>query len=291
MVQQIEQFISYFGTQKNVSDSTLNSYKRDLLQMAKYLEQEGITELNKVTPTSLQNYLWYMEQRGRAVATISRSITSLKSFFFYCQMIGEIATNPAYALKARPVVRKIPEILTVEEVDRLLNQPDLTTKKGIRDKAMMEVLYATGIRVTELVNLKKEDVNMEMEYITCKNGKKQRIIPFGREAKKILIRFFQLEHTYEEDSTPWLFTNYTGGKMSRQGFWKIIKAYAKKANITIDITPHTIRHSFAAHLLANGAALEDVKEMLGHADITTTQFYLNVNRHEIVKTYYAHPRR
>lgn len=291
MVQQIEQFISYFGKQKNVANSTLNSYRRDLLQLADYLEKEGIKEVSKVTQTSLQNYLFFMEKNGRAVATISRTVTSLKAFFFYCQIEGDITNNPAYELKTRPVVRKLPEILTVEEVDRLLSQPDLNTKKGIRDKTMMEVLYATGIRVTELINLQKQDVNMSMEYIICRSGKKERIIPFGREAKKILTIFFELDNRKEISNNPWLFTNYTGGKMSRQGFWKIIKGYAKKANIKIDITPHTIRHSFAAHLLANGASLEDVKEMLGHADITTTQFYLNVNRHEIVKSYYAHPRR
>ena len=190
-----------------------------------------------------------------------------------------MVSDPSKALQPPRVERKMPEILSIAEVDLLLRQPKTDTPKGIRDKAMLEMLYATGIRVSELIHLKIQDVNLMMGYITCRD-EKERIVPFGGPAKK---------HGRDDDV---LFVNCSGGPMSRQGFWKILKSYAKSAGITADITPHTLRHSFATHLLQNGADLKSVQEMMGHADISTTQMYLHLGVNKIRDVYRkAHPRK
>lgn len=204
-----------------------------------------------------------------------------------------MVSDPSKALQSPRVERKMPEILSIAEVDLLLRQPKSDTPKGIRDKAMLEMLYATGIRVSELIHLKMQDVNLMMGYITCRD-EKERIVPFGGPAKKALEQYLggartALMHGREDDV---LFVNCSGGPMSRQGFWKILKSYAKSAGITADITPHTLRHSFATHLLQNGADLKSVQEMMGHADISTTQMYLHLGVNKIRDVYRkAHPRK
>ena len=204
-----------------------------------------------------------------------------------------MVSDPSKALQPPRVERKMPEILSIAEVDLLLRQPKTDTPKGIRDKAMLEMLYATGIRVSELIHLKIQDVNLMMGYITCRD-EKERIVPFGGPAKKALEPYLgsaraALMHGREDDV---LFVNCSGGSMSRQGFWKILKSYAKSAGITADITPHTLRHSFATHLLQNGADLKSVQEMMGHADISTTQMYLHLGVNKIRDVYRkAHPRK
>lgn len=293
MEQAILGFITYLHNVKKKSLNTELSYKRDLSKMQDYFKSVGITELNDITDDAMARYVEYLNESGFAAATVSRSVASAKAFFHYCANEGLIAKDPTGVLKAPKIEKKMPEILTMDEVARLLEQPKGDTPKEIRDKAMLELLYATGIRVSELMNLELSDVNMQMSYITCRDAGKERVIPFGREAKHALSKYLDGGRAamVEDATSTILFANCSGQKMSRQGFWKLIKYYAKKAKISSDITPHTLRHSFAAHLVENGADLRAVQEMLGHSDISTTQIYATMNHNKIREVYAkAHPR-
>ena len=293
MEQYIQGFIEYLHNVKKMSENTEMSYRRDLAKVVAYLNEQGIKDINKVTATNLTSYVMYLEKNNFSAATISRNIASLKAFYHYLMKEGIVSEDVAEDLHAPKIEKKIPEILSMEEVVRLLEQPTGDSSKEIRDKAMLELLYATGIRVTELITLKVEDINLNMGYITCKDANKERVIPFGNEAKKALNRYLDgvREAMLADPSSEYLFANCSGQPMSRQGFWKLIKYYAKKAGITSDITPHTLRHSFAAHLVENGADLRSVQEMLGHSDISTTQIYASMNHNRIREVYTrAHPR-
>lgn len=293
MLNQISKFIEYIHTEKNSTENTEVSYKRDLIKMSEYLKQNDITNLADVTREVLESYVDYMEEQGKASSTISRTIASMKNFFHYAERQGWVAISPAEMLKAPKLDKKAPSILTVEQMDCLLSQPGNKTLKDLRDKAMLELLYATGIRVSELINLTVADVDMEQECISCHGRDKVRTVPFGSQAKKALEVYMNEARSEIVTSTgvPYLFTNCNGEQMSRQGFWKLIKYYGKKAGIKEEITPHTFRHSFAAHLLENGADLKDVQDMLGHADISTTQLYLTMKKAHIRDSYAVHPRR
>jgi len=289
----IDAFILYLHNMKNTSENTEMSYKRDLFKVQVFMEKRGISEVDSITKEDVEAYVKSMEDEKFKAATISRNIASLKAFYQYLVKEGIVKENVAEDLKAPKIEKKIPEILTTDEVIRLLNQPKGDSAKEIRDKAMLELLYATGIRVSELISLTVSDVNMKMGYIICKDANKERVIPFGREAKNALVKY--LGKTREEmllnADSDMLFCNCSGEAMSRQGFWKLIKFYAKKADIKSEITPHTLRHSFAAHLVENGADLRSVQEMLGHSDISTTQIYANMNHNHIREVYAkAHPR-
>ena len=289
----IDAFILYLHNMKNTSDNTEMSYRRDLFKVQVFMENRGIGDVKDITSDDLKAYVDSMEEQKFAAATISRNIASLKAFYHYLVKEEIVSLDIAEDLKAPKIEKKIPEILTMDEVNRLLNQPKGDSPKEIRDKAMLELLYATGIRVSELISLKVSDVNLKMGFILCKDSNKERIIPFGREAKNALIKY--LGKTREEmlgnNESDVLFSNCSGQVMSRQGFWKLIKYYAKKADIKSEITPHTLRHSFAAHLVENGADLRSVQEMLGHSDISTTQIYANMNHNHIREVYAkAHPR-
>lgn len=293
MEQAIQGFITYLHNVKKKSLNTELSYKRDLSKMQEYLAERNITKLSDVTSGMLEEYVTYLNENGFAAATVSRSVASMKAFFHFLLNEGNIDKDPSLTIKAPKIEKKLPEILTTDEVVRLLDQPKGDSPKEIRDKAMLELLYATGIRVSELMNLRIEDVNMPMSYITCKDANKERMIPFGKEARVALTRYLDTgrDAIVEDTSSEILFANCSGQKMSRQGFWKLIKYYAKKAGITADITPHTLRHSFAAHLVENGADLHAVQEMLGHSDISTTQIYATMNHNKIREVYAkAHPR-
>lgn len=293
MEQYIQGFIEYLHNVKKMSDNTEMSYRRDLAKVVAYLNEQGIKDINKVTATNLTSYVMYLEKNNFSAATISRNIASLKAFYHYLMKENIVSEDVAEDLHAPKIEKKIPEILSMEEVVRLLEQPTGDSSKEVRDKAMLELLYATGIRVTELITLKVEDINLNMGYITCKDANKERVIPFGNEAKKALNRYLGgvREAMLADPSSEFLFANCSGQPMSRQGFWKLIKYYAKKAGITSDITPHTLRHSFAAHLVENGADLRSVQEMLGHSDISTTQIYAHMNHSHIKEVYAkAHPR-
>lgn len=294
MKEAVQKFIKYLHNTKRASINTEISYRRDIGKLADYLKDNfGIDKWEDVTFTDLNSYMLYMEEKQYAPSSISRSVASVRAFFHYLEKKHLINTNPSDSLKAPKVEKKMPEILTVAEVERLLSEPDTGTGKGLRDRAMIELLYATGIRVTELISLKVSDVNMAMNYIICMDGSRERVIPFGNVARQALEEYLEkARNTFPDaDKSEILFMNISGRKMSRQGFWKIIKAYAQSAGIEGDITPHTLRHSFASHLIENGADLKAVQEMMGHADIASTQMYLNMSIGRMRDVYEkAHPR-
>ncbi len=293
MEKRIDEFISYLHNVKKISQNTELSYKRDLNKLNKFLAERNICDAGKVTRKDLEDYVLYLEKNQFAAATISRNIAAIKAFYHFMHKEEMVSEDISESLKAPKIEKKIPEILSMDEVIRLLEQPGGDSPKEIRDKAMLELLYATGIRVTELITLKTSDVNLQMGFLVCKESSKERIIPFGKEAKNALIRYLDgvRDSMVEDKASEILFANCSGKPMSRQGFWKLIKYYAQKAGIEEDITPHTLRHSFAAHLVENGADLRSVQEMLGHSDISTTQVYANMNHNRIRDVYAkAHPR-
>ncbi|MGN0382855.1 MAG: site-specific tyrosine recombinase XerD [Eubacterium sp.] len=291
----IEQFVLYLHKVKNTSENTEVSYKRDLTKMCQYLNANGINSIEEVTSESLENYVSYLDSLGRATTTISRSIASMKAFFLYTYNEELIDSDIAHNLKAPKVEKKLPGILSVKEIEALLNQPSKKTPKELRDKAMLELLYATGMRVSELIGLTLNDVNLKFEQVICRDRNKERVIPFGSEAGRALVNYLKdgrPQLVSEDEDEGVLFTNCSGKPMSRQGFWKLIKHYGTKAGIQSEITPHTLRHSFAAHLVENGAELKAVQEMLGHSDISTTHMYMNLGNKRIREVYEkAHPRK
>lgn len=291
---EIQEFIGYLHNTRGTSQNTEVSYERDLRKLEQYLIKEGVSGTEQVTPTMLHSYILYMEHKKFAASSISRTIASIRAFFQYlCQKNGW-KENPAEGLKAPKIEKKMPDILTVEEVDLLLEQPRENTAKGIRDRAMLELLYATGIRVSELIGLTTNDINLKLGYLTCHTKEKERVIPYGSAARKAVEHYLEgaREQLLDGGDSDLLFLNCSGKSMSRQGFWKVLKSYAASAGIQQDITPHTLRHSFAAHLVQNGADLKSVQEMMGHSDIATTQIYMNMNLHKIRDVYMkAHPRK
>lgn len=293
MEREVQEYISYLHNVKHTSNNTEMSYKRDLLKVCHFMQERGINSATAVKEQDLKAYIRVLEEQKLAAATVSRNIASIKAFFLYLFSEGKIQNDAALCLKAPKIEKKMPEILTMGEVSALLEQANGDSPKEIRDKAMLELLYATGIRVTELISLKVSDVNLPMHFIMCRDPHKERMIPFGTQAHDALERYLGgvRAEMVEDKSSEILFANCSGKPMSRQGFWKLIKFYAKKAGITADITPHTLRHSFAAHLVENGADLKSVQEMLGHSDISTTQIYANMNHNRIREVYAkAHPR-
>lgn len=257
------------------------------------MKESGVLDAAKVNRTNVMAYVYELQKQHKAGATVSRNIASIRSFFQFLQRKGVVTENPAADLELPKVEKKVPEILSLEKVELLLEQPGGDEDKEIRDKAMLELLYATGIRVTELISLKVEDINLPLEYIHCGSDAKGRIIPIGAQAKLSLRRYMEKvrEHMVSKPEEDVLFVNCNGKPMTRQGFWKIIKSYAKKAGIEEEITPHMLRHSFAAHLIENGADLRSVQEMLGHSDISTTQIYTKLTNQKLKNVYAkTHPR-
>lgn len=291
---EIQEFIDYLHNTRGTSKNTEVSYERDLRKLEMYLTEGGFGTGEQITSTVLNSYILYMERKNFAASSISRSIASIRAFFQYQAKKNGWKENPAEKLKAPKIEKKLPGVLSVEEVDLLLAQPKGNTPKGIRDKAMLELLYATGIRVSELISLKIKDINLKLSYMTCSGGERERVIPFGNTAKQAVEKYMEAARVQllgDQDSD-FLFLNCSGKSMSRQGFWKVLKGYAASAGIQQDITPHTLRHSFAAHLLQNGADLKSVQEMMGHSDISSTQIYMNMNLHKIRDVYMkAHPRK
>lgn len=294
MKEEIKSFIEYLDKEKGASENTQVSYRRDLLQLVSYLEEIGITEAQKVTKTVLNSYVLHLEKEGKASTTVSRTLASIKAFFGYEFKNGKIKKDPSDTIRAPKIEKKVPTILSIDEVNRLLAQPSGTSAKEVRDRAMLELLYATGIRVSELIHLKTADVNMAIGFITCRDEHKERTVPFGRVAKEALSKYMETARAelLKGDESPFLFTNCSGGSMSRQGFWKIVKYYGNKAGIEEEITPHTLRHSFAAHLIGNGADMRAVQTMMGHSDLATTQMYAAYAGTNAVREAYqgAHPR-
>ena len=283
-------FEKYLVEDKKASANTLSSYMRDVRQLAEYLGANGIID---ATAEELDGYISSLRSTGKSVATVSRTIASIKCLYSHLFIKQLITLNPAQGLTPEKVPQKLPEILTNREVELLLAQPNCIDPKGYRDKAMLELLYATGIRVTELIDLKITDVNLEAGVIRCASREKERLIPMYPAAVKALSDYITLVRPQMilNPSEQTLFVNVGGEHMSRQGFWKIIKHYQRKAGIEKDITPHTLRHSFAAHLLENGADIHAIQEMLGHRDISSTNIYSQLVNKQLKDVYNkAHPR-
>lgn len=293
MEQQVALFIEYIHDKKKTSLNTEMSYKRDLLKVVDYLKKNGIKKWDDVSFDDLDCYISSMFEENFAKASISRSVASVKALFGFLLLTHVVSDDVSKELKAPKIEKKMPGILSKHEVTLLLEQPNGNTPKQIRDKAMLELLYATGIRVSELISLKSLDINLSMDFIKIKDSKKERLIPFGAKAHNALTEYIlnSREILLENNKSEFFFVNCSGSQMSRQGFWKLIKNYTKQAGIEADITPHTLRHSFAAHLVENGAELKAVQEMLGHSDISTTQIYLNSSQNHLRDVYNkAHPR-
>lgn len=289
----VKEYTSFMTDIRHKSLNTVESYKRDVTQYISYLDGTGVTDISSTTKTTVLSYLLYLQKEGRASSTVSRTLASLRSYYLFMMQNGVVKSNPTSNLEAPHVEKKIPKILSGEEVELLLEQPKNCDNKGIRDKAMLELLYATGIRVSELINLDVSDVNVPMSFVRCKGGKKERIIPMGHQEKDALENYINNVRKYmvKDENETALFVNCSGARLSRQGFWKLIKYYQHIAGIETDITPHTLRHSFAAHLLENGADLHSIQEMMGHADISSTQVYSRMMNSKIKDVYAkAHPR-
>ncbi|WP_031515160.1 site-specific tyrosine recombinase XerD [Desulfofalx alkaliphila] len=291
----INVFIQYLAVERGLAKNTLASYQLDLKQYTKYLGQQGITTLTATSKKDVIGYLMQLQKSGRAPATISRRLAALKALYKFMLNEGIIALDPTVNLESPRLSQKLPRVLTFQEVEKLLNQPQMAQPAGQRDKAMLELLYATGIRVTELVSLDVEHVNLELGYVRCLGkGSKERIVPLGSVATKHVQEYLtqgRVKLTKGKKTEKALFVNQHGRRLTRQGFWKIIKKYAREGRIGKEITPHTLRHSFATHLLENGADLRSVQEMLGHADITTTQIYTHLTRSRLKEVYsQTHPR-
>ena len=289
----VKEYTSFMTDIRHKSLNTVESYKRDVTQYISYLDGTGVTDISSTTKTTVLSYLLYLQKEGRASSTVSRTLASLRLYYLFMMQNGVVKSNPTSNLEAPHVEKKIPKILSGEEVELLLEQPKDCDNKGIRDKAMLELLYATGIRVSELINLDVSDVNVPMSFVRCKGGKKERIIPMGHQAKDALENYINNVRKYmvKDENETALFVNCSGARLSRQGFWKLIKYYQHIAGIETDITPHTLRHSFAAHLLENGADLHSIQEMMGHADISSTQVYSRMMNSKIKDVYAkAHPR-
>ncbi len=289
----IEMFERYLTEDKKASANTLSSYLRDIRQLSEFLDNQTEHGLIDADAEDLGEYIAMLRGNGKSVATVSRSIASIKCLYSHLFIKQLITVNPAQGLIPDKNTQKLPEILTSREVELLLDQPECIDPKGYRDKAMLELLYATGIRVTELIELNISDVNLSAGVIRCQSRNKERFIPMYSAAVKALSDYITLVRPQmillpDEQS---LFVNVSGERMSRQGFWKIVKHYQKKAGIEKDITPHTLRHSFAAHLLENGADIHAIQEMLGHADISSTHMYSQLVKKQLKDVYNkAHPR-
>lgn len=292
-VECLERYERYLADEKKTAKNTLSSYMRDIRQFGEYLSSHCGAEYVTADEELLCEYIDNLRSIGKSVATVSRNIASLKNFYAWLKLNGLVREIPTGKLVPEKSTHKLPEILTAQEVELLLEQPECTDRKGYRDRAMLELLYATGIRVSELINLDVSDVNLAGGIISCRSRDKVRAIPLYPAALKAVKDYvdFIRPDMIAVPSERSLFVNVSGERMSRQGFWKIIKAYQKKAGIEKDITPHTLRHSFATHLLENGADLRSIQEMLGHADISSTQVYSQLVKKQLKDVYNkSHPR-
>lgn len=287
----IRNFIEELKSDKKLSKNTLESYGRDIKQFLTFLHDNNI-DFKGVKKANIISYIIYLQKEGKAVASISRSLASIRSFYHVLVKNRIVTYDPTIDLESPRIEKKMPQVLSIEEVEKLLALPNSSDAKGARDKAMLEVLYATGIRVSELISLNFDDLNIDLGCIKC-NGNKERIIPVGKIALSSLVNYLNnyRKNFQKGKNDNALFLNFHGERMTRQGFWKIIKYYASLAKIEKEITPHTLRHSFAAHLIENGADLKSVQQMLGHSDISTTQVYAEMIKTRISDVYRkSHPR-
>ena len=292
MERQLKYFFDFLENEKKLSDNTLQSYRRDLKQFKRYLESYEI-HYNRVKEEDIKDYIKEMQEDGKKPSSISRSIASIRSFYQFVLRRKKVKQDPTANVQSPKIEKRVPNVLTAKEVELLLDQPKDVDLKGTRDKAMLEFAYATGMRVTEIISLNIEDVNLEEGYVVCKTGTKQRTIPLGTMSLKALKEYIEDARNIliKDENEKALFVNINGSRLTRQGFWKIIKYYKEQAHITKDITPHVLRHSFATHLLQNGADLKAIQTMLGHSDISSTQVYMQFQDEGLKDIYRkAHPR-
>ena len=289
MERQLKLFFEFLENEKKLSDNTLQSYKRDLKQFRKFLESYSL-HYNKVSEDDINFYIKELQDNGKKASSISRAIASIRSFYQFVLKRKKVKKDPTANVKSPKIEKRVPSVLTSKEVELLLDQPKDVDLKGTRDKAMLEFAYATGMRVTEIISLDIDDVNLDEGYVNCRNGNKQRTIPLGTMALNALKEYIEdaRDILIKDENQKALFVNVNGGRLTRQGFWKI---YKEQAHITKDITPHVLRHSFATHLLQNGADLKAIQTMLGHSDISSTQVYIQFQDGGLKDIYKkAHPR-
>lgn len=292
MEKQIKLFLEFLENDKKLSNNTLQSYRRDIIQFQEYLDNERLPYA-KIGTQEIKEYIEYLKKIGKKTSTISRNLASIRSFYQYQVRVKKVKKDPTDGMQSPKIEKKAPSILSSAEVELLLEQPKDVDLKGIRDKAMLEFAYATGMRVTEIISLNLDDVDFENSYVSCSNGVKKRNIPLGTISLKALDEYVKTARPVmiKKEDEKALFVNVNGKRLTRQGFWKIIKYYKEQAHITKDITPHVLRHSFATHLLQNGADLKSIQMMLGHSDISSTQVYMQFQDDSIKNIYHkAHPR-
>lgn len=292
MEKQINHFLEFIQNDKKASENTLQSYRRDIEQYQKYIEINRINYA-KVEAEQISGYLDNMKNLGKKSSTISRSLASIRAFYQYLLRNKKVKRDPTEGIQSPKIDKRVPTVLSAQEVELLLEQPKSVDLKGIRDKAMLEFAYATGMKVTEIISLDMKDINFIEGLVMCKTGEKQRNIPLGNLSKEALKDYVENARPIliKDDSVTALFVNTNGQRLTRQGFWKIIKYYKEQAHITKDITPHVLRHSFATHLLQNGADLKSIQLMLGHSDISSTQVYMQFQDESLQNIYKkAHPR-
>ena len=292
MEKQINNFLEFLQKDKKLTENTLQSYKRDISQYENYIEKNNL-DYASVDEDAIKGYLAYLQENGKKTSTVSRNLASIRSFYQYSVRVKDIKKDPTENVQSPKIEKRIPNVLSTKEVELLLEQPEDTDLKGIRDKAMLEFAYATGMRVTEIISLDIKDINVKEGYVICKTGTKQRTIPLGEMSVKALKNYVDESRPYliKSDDEPSLFVNINGKRLTRQGFWKIVKFYKEQAHIDKEITPGVLRHSFATHLLQNGADLKAIQTMLGHSDISSTQVYMQFQDDALKNVYKkAHPR-
>lgn len=284
-------YITYLK-KKKLSDSTVESYKRDLNKYISFIKDRD-EDLKKADDITIMAFIQSLLRKKISNSSINRNIVTIRGFYKYLYKKGIIDSSPVISYDLPKVERNLPEILTIEEVDKLLSMPDISTEKGIRDKAMLELMYATGMKVTELINLTIFDINLKMNYIRCKGTKKkERVIPLGSVAVRCIEKYLESRNLYVVADNNLMFVNSRGYKMTRQGFWKIVKEYVEEAHLDKNVNLYTLRHSFAVHLLENGADIRSVQELLGHVDLSATQIYSSITKKNKLAEVYknAHPR-
>jgi len=292
MEKHIKLFLDFIQNEKKLSNNTLQSYSRDINQYKDYIDKNRINYV-KVDNAQINEYMNHLQEMGKKTSTISRNLASIRSFYQYLVRIKKIKHDPTESIQSPKVEKRVPSVLTSQEVELLLDQPKDVDLKGTRDKAMLEVAYATGMRVTEIISLDIDDVNIEEGFVACRAAGKQRNIPLGSLSIKALKEYIEEARPImiKDENEKSLFVNVNGKRLTRQGFWKIVKFYKEQAHITKDITPHVLRHSFATHLLQNGADLKAIQSMLGHSDISSTQVYMQFQDSGLKNVYKkAHPR-
>jgi integrase/recombinase XerD len=294
MKELLDEFINYLSVEKGLSKNTIASYRTDLSSFLNYLESKGFNNIEKIKRDNITVYLLYLKDKGLSGNSVSRALVAIKMFYRFLAQENFIKDNVAGVLESPKLIRPLPNVLNITEVEKLLSAPDIRDWMGIRDKAALELMYATGMRVSEMVDLPTSTINLDMGFIKCRGkGDKERIVPIGTHAKDSISRYIEKVRPslLKGKSDNHLFLSRLGKRVSRQSFWKMIKKYAKKARIKKEIAPHTLRHSFATHLLERGADLRVVQEMLGHSDIATTQIYTHINKERLKSIHKQfHPR-